>query len=295
MKIAYIGKFNHLHDEEYIAQAFEYLGHTIIRIPISAGVQDMRVTLETHAPDIILFAKWNWPVDLEKTITELRRNGTKLVCWMFDLYFGYEREWQVKNFKMFKADYVFSTDGGHADKWKEYGVNHYCVRQGIIPSECYIAKTDREPKYEVVFVGSNNPLFPERKRINDEIAKEFKFKWFGSFNSNEIRGIALNELYANTKIVIGDSFYSPNYWSNRVVETLGRGGFLIHQEVDGLKEEYPHIVTYKRGDIEDLKAKIRYYIEHDAERRALIQKNLNWVKENYTVTKKVEEILKIIQ
>lgn len=246
-------------------------------------------------PNIVLFAKYNWKQELDETFETLRRGGTKLVCWMFDLYFGYQREWQVKNFKMFKADYVFSTDGGHRDKWKEYGVNHYCVRQGIIPSECYIAKTNRPPEYDVVFVGSNNPLFPERKRINDEIAKDFKFKWFGSFNSNEVRGIALNELYANTKVVIGDSFYSPHYWSNRVVETLGRGGFLIHQEVEGIKEEYPYLVTYKRGDIEDLKAKIRYYIEHDDERRQIIQKNLDWVKENYTVTKKVEEILKIIQ
>jgi spore maturation protein CgeB len=75
------------------------------------------------------------------------------------------------------------------------------------------------------------------------------------------------------------------------VETLGRGGFLIHQEVDGLKEEYPHLVTYKRGDLNDLKEKIDYYIEHEDERKALVVKNYEWVRDNYTMDKKCAELL----
>jgi hypothetical protein len=286
MHIAFVGKFEKLYDEEYIARSFEALGHTVSRLPMAYPARQLLFVLERIKPDIVLCCKW------ERMPPELQANGIKTVCWLFDLYFGYEREYRVKNAPYFKADRVFTTDGGHQEQFKEAGVKHQCVRQGIYEPECYLAPSTGK-SHPIVFVGSYNPLNEDRNKTLEFVEKRYgnKFAWYGKENTHELRGHELNELYAKTKIVIGDSVYSPYYWSNRVVETLGRGGFLIHQEVEGLKEAYPHLVTYRRGDLEDLHAKIEYYLTHEQERKEIVQKNFEWVKQYNTMDKRCAELI----
>ncbi len=192
----------------------------------------------------------------------------KTVCWLFDLYFNYHREHRVKNDNYFKADYVFTTDGGNDHRFKELGINHKLLRQGIRDEECMLLE-DRPDG--VIFVGSDNPVYPYRQKMLGEMIRDFNLKWYGRGDTDEIRGMDLNKLFAKTKIVIGDAVYSPYYWSNRVVETLGRGGFLIHPDVEGIKEEYPYLVTYERNNIQDLKDKVMYYLEHEQERKELVK------------------------
>lgn len=284
-KIAFIGKFARLHDEEYIARSFEAIGCEVLRVSISIPPAYKESQIKNFKPDIILYTKWI--SDIDSAISSFRKEGVKTVCWLFDLYFNYHREYQVSSYKYFKSDYVFTTDNGHAHRWVEKGINHHCVRQGIYKDECILLPFE-SIKHEVVFVGSDNPLYPERKALISKIGAD----WYGKKNTNEVRGLELNKLYASTRIVIGDSYPSSNYWSNRVVETLGRGGFLIHKETEGLKEEYPYLVTYT--DEQDLLDKIEYYKTHEEERRDIVKKNFEWVRDNYTMDKKCKELLNYI-
>lgn len=294
MKIVFIGKFRRLYDEEYIARSFEMLGHEVCRIEQSMHAWDVAYAIKKCQPDMIIYCKWNITQEALPFITPLRKSGTKTVCWVFDLYFGYNREPQVYTQPFFKSDFVFTTDNGNNERFKKAGVNHHCVRQGIYKDECYLEPVV-ERTNDVIFVGCENPLYTTRLDILTEVAKEFPtFQWFGRTNTNEVRGTELNELFARTKIVVGDSVYSPHYWSNRVVETLGRGGFLIHPDVPGIKEEYPYLVTYKVGDTKDLISKIKYYLKHDDEREALVKKNFEFVRDNYTMDKKCAELIKIV-
>jgi spore maturation protein CgeB len=285
MRILYIAKFHKMWDEEYIARSFEMLGHTVGRIDESSKYRQIIADIEQFKPDFVIFAKLNQHYT-EKLIEDCRKMKIKTVSWVFDLYFGYNRQYQLNN-PNFKADYVFTTDGGDHD-WSIYGINHQVVRQGIYKPECVLEKGEKI--YDVLFVGSFNPYNKERNRILDLVNADFSLKWIGKNNDNEVRGMKLNRLYAQAKIVVGDSVPSPHYWSNRVVETLGRGGFLIHVEVEGLKEAYPHLVTYKQGDYDDLKQKIEYYLAHNKERNAIIKKNHKWVLDNYTCDKQCEKL-----
>lgn len=294
LKIGLVGKFHQMHDEEYIARAFEMLGHDVIRIPQDGYVGEIHRKIMLCKPEILLFTKWEYPKLVKDAIAKSKDWNMKTVCWLFDLYLGYAREFRVKQSSFFKADYVFTTDGGHDEKWKELGINHQCVRQGISAPECFMYEP-KSPK-GIIFIGSENPYFPERTKMVTQIGKMYReFSWYGHHDTNQVRGKDLNYIFARTKIVIGDSVYSPHYWSNRIVETLGRGGFLIHQEVEGLKEEYPHLVTYKRGDINDLKAKIDYYLEHEDERVAIVRKNFELVKEHYTMEKKCAQLISLLK
>jgi len=286
-RIAYIGNFINLWDEEYIAKAFEELGCEVLRIPERTNSEVILGMIENFQPSFVLTAKLNNKNDKD-IIIGCQVRGIPTVSWTFDIYWGYPREGQIQQKAFFKADYVFTTDGGHDAEWKKLGINHITLRQGIHEPECY-AKT-AEKEYDVVFVGSYNRDNEERNAMLDKVAEKYDFHWFGKEDTNAVRLTDLNELYAKTKIVVGDSFPSPNYWSNRVVETLGRGGFLIHREVEGIKEAYPNLVTYD-GTWEDLDKKISYYLKQNKRREDIIQKNLAHVKENYTCKKMCEQLL----
>ena len=285
MKIFFIGKFTNFYDEEYIARSFEMLGHEVFRMDQRNHPDHIKHYLDEFKPDLVLWTKLGVP---QPIITREICRAYKTACWVFDIYWGYKtREHRLTSHPAFTADYVFTTDGGHEQEFKNAGINHHCVRQGIWKDDCVLLPF-QPIKHEVIFVGSDNPLFPQRKELVNSIGAE----WFGRMNTNEVRGMALNELYASTRIVIGDSYPSPFYWSNRIVETLGRGGFLIHKETEGLTEDYPYLVTYK--DEEDLKAKIKYYQEHEEERQSIILKNIAWVRKHYTMEKQCEKLLSFI-
>lgn len=290
MRISIIGKFTRLHDEEYIARSFEELGIEVQRLDERLLTNQLLGLIEDFNSDYILWAKLMVTEPL-KVVEGLKHRKT--ICWVFDLYWGYNREYRLKTHPAFKADYVFTTDGGNDDKFKSIGINHKCVRQGIYKPECFVVKGT--PKDTVIFVGSDNILNSDRQKKLSFLEQEYrdKFKWYGRLNTNEVRGTDLNELYANNKIVVGDSVYSPYYWSNRIVETLGRGGFLIHRDVEGLKEEYPYLVTYD-GTNEDLKSKIDYYLNNEKERLKIIKKNFEWVRDNYTMDKQCKRLLNYI-
>lgn len=292
LKILFVGKFKNFYDEEYIARSFEMLGHDVIRMEQNESGDLVHRKILLCKPDVLLFTKYNIPPIVKTGIEKSREWGMVTVCWLFDLYWGYIREFRIKNDPYFKADFVFTTDGGDQQRWKDVGVNHLCVRQGIWKEDCLLLERGNE--HDVIFVGSISPVYPERNTMMNMVAKKYHFKWYGRFDTNEIRGQDLNKVYARTKIVIGDSVYAPHYWSNRVVETLGRGGFLIHRDVPGIKEEYPYLVTYD-GSFENLCEKIDYYLEHDEERREIQKKNFEWVKERYTMDKKCAELISCLK
>lgn len=287
-RIVFVGKFQRLHDEEYIARSFEAIGCEVFRMEEHRDYMDVNNFVKAKNADILLYTKWDIHPE---TLRFCKLIGVKTVCWVFDLYFDYTREYQVRNKTFFKSEYVFTTDNGHDDRWKERGINHYCVRQGIYAPECYMLPPN--PDIDVVFVGSESPVYPERNSMMVNLSKHYNFRWFGRRDTNEVRGEKLNILFSHAKIVVGDSYYSPHYWSNRIVETLGRGGFLIHKDVPGLKEEYPDIVTYD-GTLEDLRAKIDYYLEHEDERREIVRRNFEKVKNEYTMEKKCKALLNYI-
>lgn len=292
MKIAFIAKFStRSKDEENYAKTFEELGHEVFRIDERHVVDQMVGYIETIQPDFILWFKLS--VAQPKELRE-RLRKYKTVCWVFDLYWGYSREYRLTTHPAFTADIVVSTDGGE-HPWSSIGINHHCIRQGIYKDDCFLAEGN--PEDTIILVGSENAGNRDRTLAISSLQLHYgeRFKWYGRHDTNEVRGNDLNSLYATNKIIVGDSVFSPYYWSNRVVETLGRGGFLIHQEVSGLKEEYPYLVTYPRGNFDELKRLIDYYSTHEKERKEIVEKNFKWVKDHYLMEEQCKKLLTLVQ
>lgn len=60
-----------------------------------------------------------------------------------------------------------------------------------------------------------------------------------------------------------------HYWSNRIYEILGRGGFLLHPRTVGLDAEFrdgEHYAGYDCGDWTWLRERIDYWLTHADER-----------------------------
>ena len=299
--ILYIGDFKVPYSTElYIAHALRQLGYNVFcKQEDSYFVYNLEANVaEVVAlnPVFVLFSKGK-PIGYSKEfIEELRKVGVKTACWLFDLYFDLpiDRAFRLRQKDApFNADVVYTTDGGHHEQFKELGILSKTLRQGIHEPEAILY--EREMKHDVIFVGGN--VYRTRTIMMSELQRKYgeKFERFGHNPDCIVRNLPLNELYASTKVVVGDSQPSDYYWSNRLYETLGRGGFLLHPYTKGIDEEFEdgkHLVLYERDNMDDLFAKIDYYLEHDEEREKIRRAGHEHVKNNYTYKHRCIELMK---
>ena len=299
MKILLVGDFSKPYTTfNWIAKSLKQLGQQIKCV--SENKRDFKIIekIRQFKPDVLLFSKGNIGGRLEAVLNCAKNEGVLTVCWLFDLYFKTPREPQVYSHPRFKADIVLTTDGGHQEKFEEAGINHICLRQGIFQDEAYISK-EKIKAPEIVFIGSDIPWYPNRERLIKFLERTYKDK-FGRYGTKDkiIRGKSLNKLLASTKIVVGDTVPSPNYWSNRIYEVLGRGGFLIHPKIPGREKEFEywkHFVPYDQFNFNQLKEIIDFYLTHDEEREKIRLAGHKFCKENYTYLKRCEKFLEIVR
>lgn len=189
-----------------------------------------------------------------------------------DVYWGIpEREdWIRSGDAQFTVGTLFTAEGGSDDRWKNAGVNHVWLPPGC--DDRFIPK-DPEPIPElagkIVFVGSAYGYHPAYRGRTDLIHFAIekyadRLVIYGNGTTNgPVRGENLARIYASDCILLGDSCFAgqrPMYWSDRVPESLGRGGFLLHPFVPGIRAMYPELATYEAGNFEDLDAQIGYYM-----------------------------------
>ena len=247
-KIITIGEFTKGWNEESNARGFENCGVQVIRVPEENFNFDKFLEMvDREKPDLVLMAKLKIGERRDELIEVLKKRGIKTASWTFDLYVGLPRETLIKIDPIFKCDYVFGPDGGNVDNLRRRGVNYYLLRQGINDDYLFKGEFNEKYDYDVVFVGHWGYSYSPRGKMCDFLSKNYKFRWFGQRDTNHVRGKELNALYASAKIVVGDSFFAPYYWSNRIYETLGRGGFLMFSKIPGIEKEYEpykHFIPY---------------------------------------------------
>jgi hypothetical protein len=223
------------------------------------------------------------------------------VSYHLDIYVGLERQKDIDTSPFWKTDFVFTPDGGHDRFFNKKGINHHYINAGVYGNECYIGNNRKEFEYDVVFVGSKSyhREWKHRQNLIHFLEKTYgkSFRLFPNDDFKCVRGNDLNDLYASAKIVIGDSLYSPNYWSDRIYETTGRGGFIIHPDIEGLSDEFEYgeeVVAYRHNDLDGLKFKIDHYLKHEKEREKIRKNGHEKTKNNYTYKDRCRDILKVV-
>jgi hypothetical protein len=234
------------------------------------------------------------PPDL--MLQKVRDMGIPSFSYHLDLYFGLNtldrRDERTGNHWSWKVDHFFSTDGGHEAEYKARGVNHHYLPPGVVEYGCYKGEFQQVLASDIGFVGSigYHPEYPFRTRMVETLKKHYgtRFRTYAG-----MRERALNNVYASVKVVVGDHCFAgaPFYWSDRLPETCGRGGFLIYPRTEGMTIP---TVTYEPQNIDDLISKIDAYLEFEPQRYRIRDECFEHVKKNDTYTQRLREILRVI-
>jgi hypothetical protein len=292
--IAYIGNFGPPHSTENdVLRTLTDMGHDVTRYQENEiGEWERLVEAlreEGPLPDLIL---WTSTHDYaEKVGHEIQRHmqwlariqGVPTMGFHLDRWWGLQRWKRVLSQPFFRCDYVLTADGGHQAEFGAADVNHHWSPPAIAPHNCVRGEYRPEFDFDIVFVGSWQGGYHEEWQHRPQLIKHLQRKWgdrvafFPGARQGAIRGQGLADLYASAKVVVGDSCLVPksdgspmtHYCSDRVFETIGRGGLLLHPFVPGvlgtmdtdLVQGGVHALGWDLGHWDQLDSLITYYLD----------------------------------
>lgn len=309
MKITFLGNFQvDFSSETHHKKTLESLGYQVIALQEAQTPSEIVLDWALHSDLFVWVHTHGWhttgTMSMVDVLENLKNNGVPTMTYHLDLWFGLQRQNDLETDPFYKHIGHFFTVDRLMAEWFNANTEvkgHY-LRAGVFDDECYVLGPNQEPLNDVIFVGSKgyHPEWQWRPTLINWLHDTYgdRFKHYGGDGLGIVRGRALNQLYANTKVVVGDSlvlgFDYPDYWSDRVYETIGRGGFLLMPQIKGLETEFTdqELATFKFGDFDDLKKKIDFYLKNDMYRNVMRQRAFNQVKHNYTYTHRWQTILK---
>ena len=306
LRIGFIGNFIPSHSTENDRRwSFEKLGHEVITF------QENETTINqlheaSRSLDVIFYSHTHDPsyviLSLKSFFKACKINDLPTVSVHLDRWCGLERVKDVGKEATWFTEYIFMADGSPeaVELYEKYNLNWYWLKPGVVERDCYIAQPDRSKyPHEIIFVGSRgyHSEYPFRPQLTDWLKNIYgdRFCHYGGDGIRPtIRGHDLNVLYASAKIAVGDSCFGnrPRYWSDRVPETMGRGGFLLHPLCDGMGKMV--CASYAKENLISLGNGINYWLTDNDGREKNRLLSHNWVKNNETYTQRSQEMLDII-
>lgn len=279
------------------------LGHRVIRLQENTvSANEVVSTCRERAVKLLIWVHthgWDVQGDLHQMLAQLRASGIRPCSFHLDRFWGLnqldQREERIGLHAFWKTDVVFTADGGNDDGFAARGVNHCWMPPAVVERDCAFGRPSLQYNCPIAFTGATgyHPEYPFRVEMVNRLRETYKTN-FRTYDG--VRQQALNDLYASVKVVVGDHCFAgaPRYWSDRVPEVLGRGGFLIHPATSGL--DIPGLVTYEPQNVNDLIKKINYYIDddHQAERIKLRNQAHEFVKQHHTYTNRMQELLEVM-
>lgn len=304
--IVYLGNFKwSFCTESHISKTLQLMGHQVYCVQEDTATLEETVEMANNAdlflwtrtPGLLKFDGWQM----------LHQIKVPTVSYHLDLYMGISRESTVKNDPFFFTDYVFQADGDKESlrKFHELNINAYWMPPAVYAPEMTIGTPRDDFKHDIGFIGNYNygheEWRPYRQQVLDMVRDNFDFHIYPDALHPIVMDQDLNDALASIKIMIGDSvcigLNHENYWSNRLVEETGRGGFVIFPHIKGIETQFEigkELVTYELGNLDDLKMKIRHYLDHPEEREAIRMAGFERAKRDHTFTKRLEEAFRII-
>jgi hypothetical protein len=298
-RVAFLGNFAHSFcTESDLAWSLEHLGHEVIRVPedkatlaeLQASVcdADMFLWVHTHGWDSITTE------EMLEFQAFLKGRGIPSAFEHLDRYWGIpEREERIGIDPCWKCDYVFTADGGNDEGFLARGVNHYWMPPAVVERGVHHGFPRGDLRCDVAFVGAGagyHPCYPFRT----ELLSFLQSRYGGRFKHVQgVREAQLNDVYASAKVVVGDSIFAgaPRYWSDRLPETTGRGGFLLYPQIEGMTIP---CATYEPQCLRDLGDYIDSWLTMPVSRREMVNMCMDHVRHNDTYTHRVKQILKTV-
>jgi len=296
MRISFLGNFLAAEStENMIRWALEQaLDHSVDLLQENEATL-RKIDLSCRNSDLFLWVRTpGWlKVEDREMLAWLADRGYRTASIHLDKFWGIpEREALIGKIPFWKTNFVFTADGSRDEDFEKAGVNHHWMQPAV--SEVYVHPGTPRDHYrcDVGFVGAKDyhSEYPFRRQMVEFLERTYgnRFK-----HITGIRGHELNDVYASMKIVVGDCIFAgtPRYWSDRVPETIGRHGFLLHPEVQGL--DLP-VATYQPQDLKSLKEQIDLWLFNEGPRKEVIKQGVEQIRRDDTWTVRMRQILEIV-
>lgn len=293
MRVAAIGNYGAPWTTEvHLRRALELNGHEVTEYQENEPVAWANLANEWRLYDFVLWTRtWDVPA-LSDPVMRAMKGSVPIIGYHLDRWWGLAREREIGTQAFFRwCDVICTADGGHDQQWADAGITHWWYPPGVLGEEAAVNvpwPSEVLTAPEILFVGSHRGYHPEwvyrmelvkwlRATYGARVtwfpvqAEHYVYEWRGrEVRSGQIRGEMLNMHYQAAKVVVGDSCLAggaTRYWSDRVPETIGRGGWLVHPTIGpGIGHS---IVPYTIGDFDSLRNSIEWAIaNHDAPLRA---------------------------
>lgn len=222
-----------------------------------------------------------------------RKRGIPTIAYHLDRWWGLKREHEVFEEPFFRCEYVFTADGHDQKRWETAGVSHFWLPPAVAPRWTDLGEWKPPYAADVAFIGTWWGYHDEWGHRAEMIRwlQRYYGKGFVTVprrGQRAVRGRRLNDVLASVKVIVGDSCLLQTeqgrpyarYCSDRVFETLGRGGFLVHPYVDGVVDDHPalngalleakkHLGAWDLGNWDDMRREVNYWLKHDDERNQI--------------------------
>ena len=310
MRVAYVGNFEPSHStENEVRKAWLRLGVDVE--PIQEQHADWHDLGDTLEADLLM---WTRTADLDRApddvkldaLARLERRGIPSLAYHLDRWFGLHREDAVRTEPFFRCHFVCTADGGHDDAFHALGVNHHWFPPAVSEFECDPGTARAHFRSELAFVGSWQNGYHREWQHRPELVAFLRrtygdrCRFWPKKHNPAVRGADLRDLYASVDIAVGDSCLSggiTHYWSDRIPETLGRGGFLIHPYVEGLDEHFMldhHLVVWPLGEWDHLRGLIEHYLARPEERERIAAAGREHVLALHTYTVRMQQVRELV-
>lgn len=266
-----------------------------------------RAVYKEYAPDYVIVIRGDFMQ--YQTLEQMKKS--RLALWLYDSLKRYPET--GKNWEMYDLHYVF--EASDIEQLEKENKQVEFLPLGY-DSERYTEITDVEKTVDISFVGA---MYGNRKKLLEQLAMDFSdlnlefygvyaykrhiaeyikfcFSPYKKFFKNKlISHEEANQLYARSKINLNILHeQSQSGWNARLNEILGAKGFELITNNPLITEKYKGmLVTY--ADYEDLKGKIRYYLENTDLRETIAEQGYKWVLDNETYDSRFKYILEQLE
>lgn len=309
MIILYVGNFKASSTTEtHVMKTLQSMGHEVIPQQENDLRHDLVERVKQFKSDFVMWTRtWTGFVTIQD-IVDIREMGIVTVSYHLDLYMGISRESTIPNDPFWRTDYVFTPDGDPMSqrKFESLGINHHYLPAAVFEEEAYRGTYNPQYACDVAFFGSvwnYHQDWPYRQELVESLRSSYGdgFRIFGH-PYGSVRGKELNDALASARVIVGDSlvpgYTHANYWSDRLYEITGRGGFLIFPLIVGLDTQFDltnELMTYRFGDFQTLKGYINYFLLHDDVREEFRARGMERTLRDHTYKNRMDILLEVIE
>ena len=263
-------------------------------------------------PDLVLIYKGAFV--RPETVTDVKKTGTPIINFFPDVSMFAHGKLLPQTMNLY--DFVFTTKTfGLTDLREKFGYTTAAfIPHGFDPDiHRPIKSADNPFVCDVSFIGTWSPK--KEAVISELVNSRYSLKVWGNqwekttteairptLENKELLGdlyvMAISGTAVNLGILSEARIGSSNgdQITSRTFHIPAAGGFMLHERTDEVQqcfEESEEMACY--GDTDELREKIKYYIEHPDERRRIAERGYERALRDHSLDARAKEVLSILR